>query len=66
MRQLQAKIDELNQMIAGLQSQIQSLQGVVRQRESEIQGMHDRVRDAEVRCEESLKEHHRRTKEIEA
>jgi len=66
MGQLHAKIDELNQILADLQSQIQVLKGVVRQRESEIQGMHDRVRDAEVKCEESLKEHHRRTREIEA
>jgi hypothetical protein len=27
--------------------------------------MHDRVRDAEIRSEESMKEHLRRTKEIE-
>jgi hypothetical protein len=49
-----------------LQAQIQNLAGVVKQREGEIQGMHERVKNAELRCEESLKEHQRRTKEIEA
>ena len=37
----------------------------MRQRDSEIQGMHGRVAEAERKCEESLKEHQRRTKEIE-
>ena len=42
-----------------------SLEGTIKLREAEIQGMHDRVANAEKKCEESLQEHHRRTKEIE-
>ena len=51
-------IDQLNQTIV-------QKDGTITDREATIQGMHDRVRDAELRSEESLKEHQRRTGEIE-
>lgn len=41
------------------------LEGKIKLKEQEIQGMLDRVANAEKRCEESLREHQRRTREIE-
>jgi hypothetical protein len=35
-------------------------------KQAEIQGMHDRVKNAEERSAQSLREHERRTKEIES
>lgn len=63
--QLNSKIDDLNSIIDDLHKQIKALETKVKQREAEIQNIHDRVRIAEEKCEESMKEHQRRTKEIE-
>jgi len=41
------------------------LEKTVNEKQAEIQGMLDRVASAEARCEESLRDHQRRTKEIE-
>ena len=64
--QLNSKIDDLNVKIEDLHKQIKALEIKVKEREAEIQNIHDRVRIAEEKCEESMKEHQRRTKEIEA
>ena len=53
-------------MIEQLKAQIGSLEGTVKMKQAEINGMHDRVKNAEEKCVQSLKEHERRTKEIEA
>jgi predicted nucleic acid-binding Zn-ribbon protein len=55
----------LNTEIEKLRKEIKLLEAKVKTREQEIQGMHDRVADAERKCEKSLLEHQRRTKEIE-
>lgn len=53
-------------MIEELKAQIASLEGTVKMKQAEIQGMHDRVKNAEERSAQSLRDHERRTKEIES
>ena len=45
--------------------EIEVHKGTINKKAAEIQGMHDRVNQAELNCEKSLKEHQRRTAEIE-
>lgn len=59
-------MDELCQRIEELLRDIDSKKETIAQKQAEIDGMHGRVADAERRSADAVKEHQRRTAEIEA